>query len=730
MEKNSPDILRKTLKEFFGFDNFKGLQESVIQNIYNGNDTFVIMPTGAGKSLCYQLPALCLPGTAIVISPLIALMKNQVDAIRAFSGEEGIATFINSSLNKSELKEARDLVRSGKTKLLYVAPESLGKEENIDFLKEVEISFIAVDEAHCISEWGHDFRPEYRKIRQMVSVFGDKPVIALTATATEKVQQDIQKNLHIQDAKVFKSSFNRGNLYYEVRPKVNAEKSIIRYIKENEGKSGIIYCLSRKKAEEIATLLQANGINALPYHAGFDSHTRAENQDKFLMEGVDVIVATIAFGMGIDKPDVRYVIHYDMPKSMEGFYQETGRAGRDGLEGRCIAYFDHKDIEKLRKFMKDKPVAEREIGNLLLQEMISFAESGVCRRKQILKYFGEEFDEKECNQGCDSCKSPQPKVSVKQEMINVLQLINQLKGKFGKKHVLDYLTGIRSDEIVLYRHDQKADFGLGKEKSRAFWSSVLKYGLLYGYIEKEIENYGLLHVSDLGKHYLDSPKTLEIPEDYDFSKERAEDNTSTRAEAADPQLLTGLKDIRKRIGKEKNLPPYVIFQDISLEEMATYYPITLEDLTHLTGVGKGKAEKYGQGFIQYIQKYVEENDIIRPNDFDQLVVKSVGNKSETKIFIINCIDKRIGLDDIARSKNLSYNEVLNEVESIVKSGTKININYFVDGLLDPEYQDELIDFFRHSEIDDLEPIIQEYGDVYTIEELQLMKIKFINEMAN
>jgi ATP-dependent DNA helicase RecQ len=730
MEKKSPDILRKTLKEFFGFDNFKGLQESVIQNIYAGNDTFVIMPTGAGKSLCYQLPALCLPGTAIVISPLIALMKNQVDAIRAYSGEEGIAAFLNSSLTKGEMKEVRTLVREGKTKLLYVAPESLGKEENIDFLKEVGVSFVAVDEAHCISEWGHDFRPEYRKIKQMVAELGRVPIIALTATATEKVQQDIQKNLQIQSAKVFKSSFNRGNLYYEIRPKVNAEKSIIRFIKENEGKSGIIYCLSRKKAEEIATLLQANGINALPYHAGFDSHTRAENQDKFLMEGVDVIVATIAFGMGIDKPDVRYVIHYDMPKSMEGFYQETGRAGRDGLEGRCIAYFDQKDIEKLRKFMKDKPVAEKEIGYLLLQEMVSFAESGVCRRKQILKYFGENFNEKECNQGCDSCKNPQPTFSVKSEMLYLLETILSLNGKFGSKHILDFLSGIRSDEIVAYRHDQWASFGQGKSHPRAYWNAVLKYALLYGYVEKEIENYGLLHLSVLGNEFVAQPKTLEIPEDYDFTKERAEDNSSSRAEAADPQLLAALRDVRKKIGKEKNLPPYVIFQDISLDEMATHYPISMEELTHLSGVGKGKAEKYGKPFIDFIQKYVEENDIIRPNDFGELIVKSVGNKSETKIFIINCIDKRIGLDDIARSKNLSYAQVLEEVESIVKSGTKININYFVDSILDPEYQEELIDFFRSSELDDLEPIIQEFGDVYTIEELQLMKIKFLNEMAN
>lgn len=722
--------IRKTLKEFFGFDGFKGQQEEIILSILGGKDTFVIMPTGAGKSLCYQLPALCLPGTAIVISPLIALMKNQVDAIRAFSGTDGIASFLNSSLNKTEIKTVKENMANGTTKLLYVAPESLAKQENIDFLKTVPISFVAVDEAHCISEWGHDFRPEYRKIKQMINEIGKVPIIALTATATEKVQQDIQKNLHVQDATLFKSSFNRPNLYYEVRPKINPEKSIIKYIKDNAGKSGIIYCLSRKKAEELAELLCANDIKALPYHAGFDAHTRADNQDKFLMEGVDVIVATIAFGMGIDKPDVRYVIHYDMPKSMESFYQETGRAGRDGLEGKCIAYYDFKDIDKLRKFMKDKPVAEKEIGTQLLHEMVNFAESGVCRRKQILKYFGEHFEETKCSKGCDSCNHPPKKNKVLDELVGLLETIEALGEKFNFKHVLDFVTGERSDEIVAYRHDKLKNFGFGNMQGRTFWSALLKYALLFDFVEKEIENYGLLHVTDKGRHYIEVPFEVEVPEDYDFTKEREEDNTASKGEAADTVLFDALKDIRRKVAKEKNLPPYVVFQDISLEEMATHYPLTIDELTNISGVGRGKAEKFGTPFLKFINQYVDENEIVRPSDFSDVIVKSAGQKSENKIFIIKSIDRKINLEDIARSKNIEFNVLLEELESIVKSGTKVNIDYHVNNLMEPEYQEEVIDFFRENEDDDIEPAIAEFGDVYSIEELKLMKIKFISEMAN
>ncbi len=719
--------LRKTLKDFFGFDSFKGHQEEITLNIYHKKNTFVIMPTGAGKSLCYQLPAIALPGTAIIISPLIALMKNQVDAVRAFSGTEGVAEFLNSSLSKGDIKRVRQSVTDGITKMLYVAPESLGKQENIDFLRSVPISFVAVDEAHCISEWGHDFRPEYRKIRQMVQEIGDVPIIALTATATPKVQLDIMKNLQMNDATIFKSSFNRPNLYYEVRPKINAVKSIIKYIKENTGKSGIIYTLSRKKAEELAELLVANGIKAAPYHAGLDGPIRMQNQDKFLMEDVDVIVATIAFGMGIDKPDVRFVIHYDIPKSIESYYQETGRAGRDGLEGVCIAYYSEKDIQKLQKFMKDKPVSEKEIGHLLLHEVVSYVESAACRRKQILHYFGESYDDSGCNGMCDSCRHPRPKEKVLNEMVQLLQIVKKLGKKFDFEHILNFMMGEMTPEIESYGHHRATEFGSGKEQGALFWKSLIKQALLRNFFLKDIENYGLLKIGELGEAYLADPFVIEFILDNDYSEAREEDIESQQGEALDTRLFEMLRDLRKKIAKEKSLPPYVIFQDPSLEEMATNYPINLQELQNISGVGPGKAAKFGKPFLELIARYVEENEIERPED---LVVKSTINKSGVKVFIIGGIDRKMPLTELARSKNLSYEEVLDEIQTIVDSGTKVNIDYHINNVMDEELQEEAYDYFRSADSDDIREAARALGDDYTEEDLKLIRIKFLSEQAN
>jgi ATP-dependent DNA helicase RecQ len=725
---DSTEKLRETLKSFFGFDTFKGQQEAIINNIYNGKNTFVIMPTGAGKSLCYQLPAIASEGTAIVISPLIALMKNQVDAIRAFSGTDGIAEFLNSSLNKAEIRRVKENVTNGTTKLLFVAPESLGKLENIEFLQGVKISFVAVDEAHCISEWGHDFRPEYRKIRQMVQLIGDVPIIALTATATPKVQLDIMKNLQMSEATTFKSSFNRPNLYYEVRPKINATKSIIKYIKDHQGKSGIIYTLSRKKAEELAETLVANGIKAAPYHAGLDSSVRMKNQDAFLMEEVDVIVATIAFGMGIDKPDVRFVIHYDIPKSIESYYQETGRAGRDGLEGVCISYYSDKDILKLQKFMKDKPVSEKEIGHLLLHEVVSYAESGVCRRRQILHYFGEVYAESNCNQMCDACRHPQPKETVVDEMVMLLRTIKELVKKFDFSHVLAYLMGEVTPPIEAYGHHRMTTFGAGKEKGTRFWKSIIKVALFNNFLLKDIENYGLLKVGPAGDRYLEDPYALDVPLDHDYEEAgRDEEIESQQSEALDSRLFEMLRDLRKKMAKEKNLPPYVIFQDPSLEEMATNYPTNMSELQQISGVGPGKAMKFGKAFIELISKYVEENEIDRPADF---VVKSTVNKSGVKVFIIGGIDRKIPLQELARSKNLNYDEILEEIKTIVDSGTKVNIDYHLNEVMDEELQEEVYDYFRTAETDDLGAAAKALGDDFSEEEIKLVRIKFLSEQAN
>jgi ATP-dependent DNA helicase RecQ len=720
-------LLRKALKEFFGFDGFKGQQEEIVLNIFNKKNTFVIMPTGAGKSLCYQLPAIALPGTAIIISPLIALMKNQVDAVRAFSGTDGVAEFLNSSLSKTDIRRVKASVTDGTTKMLYVAPESLGKQENIDFLRSVPISFVAVDEAHCISEWGHDFRPEYRKIKQMVQDIGEVPIIALTATATPKVQLDILKNLQMNDATVFRSSFNRPNLYYEVRPKHQAVKSIIRYIKDNSGKSGIIYTLSRKKAEEIAEVLVANGIKAAPYHAGLESQIRMQNQDKFLMEEVDVIVATIAFGMGIDKPDVRFVIHYDIPKSIESYYQETGRAGRDGLEGVCIAYYSEKDIQKLQKFMKDKPVSEKEIGHLLLHEVVSYVESSACRRQQILHYFGERFDDSGCNRMCDACRHPKPRLKVTEEMVQLLSIIRKLGKKFDFQHIINFLMAESTPEIEAYGHHRASEFGSGREKGIIFWKSLLKQALLRNFLLKDIENYGLLKLGPEGEAYLADPFTIEFALDNDYSEAREEDNDSQQGEVLDNKLFELLRDLRKKVAKEKNLPPYVIFQDPSLEEMATNYPISLQELQNISGVGPGKAAKFGRPFLDLIARYVEENEIERPDD---LVVKSTVNKSGVKVFLIGGIDRKMPLNELARSKNLSYEQVIDEIQTIVDSGTKVNIDYHINNVMDIELQEEAYDYFRQADNADIGQAARALGDDFTEEDLKLIRIKFLSEQAN
>lgn len=720
--------LLHALKLYFGFDKFKGNQEQIMLSLLDGNDVFVLMPTGGGKSLCYQLPSLLMEGTAIVVSPLIALMKNQVDAMRNFSTDDGIAHFLNSSLNKSAVDQVKTDVVSGKTKLLYVAPESLTKEENIEFLKSVPISFYAVDEAHCISEWGHDFRPEYRRIRPIINEIAQRPVIALTATATPKVQHDIQKNLGMADAVVYKSSFNRENLFYEIRPKTpGTDRDIIKFIKNREGKSGIIYCLSRKKVEELAELLQINNIKALPYHAGMDAATRSANQDAFLLEQIDVIVATIAFGMGIDKPDVRYVIHYDMPKSLEGYYQETGRAGRDGGEGHCLTFYSAKDLKKMEKFMQGKPVPEQEIGKQLLNETASYAESSVCRRKTLLHYFGEDFEPDNCG-NCDNCLNPKKKVDAKDDLCAVLETLTALKDKFKAEHIIDVLTGRETNDVRSYHHDSLEVFGCLPKADRRYLNALMRQATLAGYIDREIENFGLVQITAKGKAYLRKPTAFRIVEDNDFNEEEEETPIKSGASCAvDPELYSILKDLRKKIAKHYNLPPYVIFQDPSLEAMATTYPVTIEELQNITGVGAGKAKRYGEEFIKVIKTHVEENEIERPED---LRVRSVANKSRIKISIIQAIDRKIDLDELANSKCMEFGELLDEIEAIVYSGTKININYFINEVIDDDHQEDIFEYFKEADSDSLEEAIQELGSEYSEDEIRLMRIKFLSELGN
>lgn len=716
------------LKRYFGFDTFKGNQEPIIKNVLEGRDTFVLMPTGGGKSLCYQLPAVMKPGTAIVISPLIALMKNQVDAMRNFSTDDDVAHFLNSSLTKTESTRVKKDMLSGKAKLLYVAPESLTKEENIDFLKNVEVSFYAIDEAHCISEWGHDFRPEYRRIRPIIDTIGRSPIIALTATATPKVQHDIQKNLGILEADVFKSSFNRPNLYYEVKSKQDVTKEIIKYIKNNSGKSGIIYCLSRKKVEEMAEILKVNGIKSLPYHAGMDSATRTANQDKFLMEEADIIVATIAFGMGIDKPDVRFVIHYDIPKSLEGYYQETGRAGRDGGEGNCIAYYSYNDIMKLEKFMQGKPIAEQEIGKQLLLETVSYAESSVCRRKLLLHYFGEEYPKDNC-EACDNCLHPKSQFEGSEAVVNVLETILAVKEKFKADHIANILAGKVTSAIKSYKHHKLEFFGIGEDKDEKFWNMVIRQALIAKFLAKDIENYGLLKLTERGMEFLEKPSSFMLAEDHDYADTTDEENAfGARTAAVDDELFSILKDLRKKISKQKDVPPFVIFQDPSLEDMAIQYPITIDELQNISGVGAGKAQRYGKEFVEIIKKYVEEKEIIRPLD---MVVKSVVNKSGIKVYIIQSIDMKRPLEDVAEAKGLEMNELISEVEAIVNSGTRINLDYYINMVIDEERQHDIYSYFREeAESGSLEDAIAELGNEFEEEEIRLMRIKFLSEMGN
>jgi len=726
------NTLSEALYKYFGYENFKGDQEAVIRNVLARRNTFVIMPTGGGKSMCYQLPALMSHGTAIVISPLIALMKNQVDAIRGFNTDDGVAHFLNSSLSKTEIARVRKDIKGGKTKLLYVAPESLTKDENVKFLQEVDISFFAIDEAHCISEWGHDFRPEYRRLRPIIDLIGDFPIIALTATATEKVQADIQKNLGMMDAEVFKDSFNRPNLYYEIRPKMNVLKEIIKFIKQHPGKSGIVYCLSRKKVEEVAQTLTVNGIRALPYHAGLDAGTRADHQDKFLMEEADVIVATIAFGMGIDKPDVRFVIHHDIPKSLEGYYQETGRAGRDGREGRCVCFYSYKDIEKLEKFMKGKPVAEQEIGKQLLLETVGYAETSICRRRVLLNYFGERYEQDNCN-NCDNCLHPKPLIEAGEEMSILLETVLLVKEKHQAEHVVKVLTGIIDQQVKNYKHDKLEVFGEGVDQGGRFWTALIRQAVLAGLLTKDIDHYGLLKISQEGKNFLESPRPFQIALDANFDDTESDDDDDVsgsggNASAADERLFDMLKNLRKTVAKQKNLPPFVIFQDPSLEEMSINYPISIDELKNISGVGSGKATKYGKPFVELIQKYVEDNDIERPQD---LVVKSVVNKSGLKVYIIQNIDRKISLDDMASSKGLSLKDMISEIESIVGSGTRIDIQYYINEVIDTERQEEVFDYFRTAETDSVGDAMQELGeDEYTEEEIRLMRIKFMSEVGN
>ncbi|HYX05685.1 MAG TPA: DNA helicase RecQ [Bacteroidales bacterium] len=723
-------ILLENLKKHFGFDTFKGNQEEIIRNVLAERDTFVLMPTGGGKSLCYQLPSLMLEGTAIIISPLIALMKNQVDAMRSFSADDGVAHFMNSSLTKTAINQVKQDILDGKTKLLYVAPESLTKEENVNFLKQIKISFYAIDEAHCISEWGHDFRPEYRRIRPIINEIGKAPLIALTATATPKVQHDIQKNLSMLDANVFKSSFNRANLYYEVRPKVSATKEIIKLLKANSGKSAIIYCLSRKKVEELAETLQVNGIRALPYHAGMDSATRTGNQDKFLMEEADVIVATIAFGMGIDKPDVRFVIHYDIPKSLEGYYQETGRAGRDGGEGRCITFYRYKDIQKLEKFMQGKPVAEQEIGKQLLLETVSYAESSVCRRKQLLHYFGEVYEVENCG-NCDNCLHPKEQFEGMDYVVQALEAILEVKERFKADYIADLLAGNQTSAIKSYGHHKLEIFGSGGEHDIKFWNAVIRQSLIARFLIKDIENYGLLRLSKAGHEFLKKPHSFMLTRNHDYenTEELQENAGGGKTSAVDIELFNILKDLRKRISKQKKIPPFVIFQDPSLEDMAIQYPVTMEELQNIVGVGSGKAHRYGKEFIELIKAYVDEKEIIRPQD---MVVKSIVNKSGLKVYIIQSIDRKISLEDIAEAKNLEMNDMLKEIEAIVNSGTRINIDYYINEVMDEEHQQEVFDYFREeAETESIDDALSELGeDEYNEEDIRLMRIKFISEMGN
>ena len=722
--------LKTYLRKYFGFDKFKGEQESIIRNVLSGKDTFVIMPTGGGKSMCYQLPSMIMEGTAIVVSPLIALMKNQVDAMRGFSNEEGIAHFLNSSLNKSEIATVRKDIKEGRTKLLYVAPESLTKEENVEFLRSVPISFFAIDEAHCISEWGHDFRPEYRRLRPIIDAIGKVPIIALTATATPKVQLDIQKNMGMTDATVYKASFNRGNLYYEVRPKVDVIKEIIKFVKQNTGKSGIIYCLSRKKVEEVASTLSVNGIRALPYHAGLDAGVRADTQDKFLMEEIEVIVATIAFGMGIDKPDVRFVIHHDIPKSLEGYYQETGRSGRDGREGKCVTFYSYKDIEKLEKFMKGKPVAEQEVGKQLLLETVGYAETSVCRRKVLLNYFGEQYVEENCG-NCDNCLHPKKSFDGKEEVSTVLETVQAVKEKFPMEHIVNVVCGKAENNVKLHGHDQLEIFGEGSDHEPRFWTAIIRQSLLAGLLSKDIETYGTLRLTDKGKAFLKKPVKIMVVEDKDYSNtesDEEEEFSGSNAAAADPVLFAQLKDLRKQIAKQKSVPPFVVFQDPSLEEMAIQYPITMDELKNISGVGAGKATKFGKPFVELIKKYVEENEIDRPMD---LVVKSIVNKSGLKVYLIQNIDRKISLNDMATAKGMTLENLLTELETIVSSGTRIDINYYINEVVDIDRQAEVFEYFKSADSDSAEEALRELGENdYSINDIRLMRIKFLSELGN
>lgn len=723
--------LGESLKKFFGFNTFKGNQESVIKSLLDGNDTFVIMPTGGGKSLCYQLPALMCEGTAIIVSPLIALMKNQVDSMRGFSTENGVAHVLNSSLTKREIQQVKDDISNGITKMLYVAPESLTKEENIEFLKSVTISFYAIDEAHCISEWGHDFRPEYRNLRSIMTKIGKRPIVALTATATPKVQSDIQKNLGMENALVFKSSFNRENLFYEIRPKVNTEKEIIKFIKNNTGKSGIIYCMSRKKVEELAQTLQVNGIKALPYHAGLDSNTRARHQDAFLMEEIDVIVATIAFGMGIDKPDVRFVIHYDMPKSLESYYQETGRAGRDGGEGNCIAFYAYQDLEKMEKLMAGKPVAELEIGKQLIAETIAYAETSGCRRKYLLKYFGEQFSEENCNSMCDNCRNPKEKFDAQDDIKLVLETVVSGQNRFKAAQIIAILKGNLNQQLRSYKVDEYDQFNEGADKSEHYWNSVIRQCIVNGLLEKEIETYGILKITSEGKNFIKYPQPFMMAEDTNFEGITEDEDevilAGKSAAAFDEVLFKMLKDITKSEAKKKGVPPYAVFQESTLNEMALHYPTTIEELKNIPGVGEGKAKKFGQPFVELISKYVKENNIEKPDDF---VMKSVVNKSSLKVFIIQSTDRKVALDDIAKAKGLTMDELLDEIEGIVNSGTRVNINYYLEKKLDEDQIEEIFDYFMEAESDSIQDAYTEFGGEFSEEEIRMVRIKFMSEVAN
>lgn len=719
--------LTKRLKHYFGFDTFKGDQEAIIRNLLAGNDTFVLMPTGGGKSLCYQLPSLLMKGTAIVVSPLIALMKNQVDVINGLSEHEGVARYLNSSLNKATIQQVMKDVRDGKTKLLYVAPESLNKEDNVEFFKSVKISFYAVDEAHCISEWGHDFRPEYRNIRPTINKIGRAPIIALTATATDKVRCDIKKSLDIVNAREFKSSFNRPNLYYEVRPKTeDVDKQIIKFIRKHQGKSGIIYCLSRKKVEEFAEILKTNGIKAAPYHAGLDSAIRSQTQDDFLMEKIDVIVATIAFGMGIDKPDVRFVIHYDIPKSLEGYYQETGRAGRDGGEGLCVTFYARKDLEKLEKFMEGKPIAEQDIGRQLLQETANYAESSICRRKLLLHYFGENYDNDNCH-NCDNCLHPKEKEEAKEALVIVLNAILAVKENFRTNYIIAVVKGEKNDSVIAHKHDQLEEFGSGNDEKDTIWKPVIRQAIIDGYIRKEIEDYGILKITSAGRQYLKNPKSFMISEDKVFDEGEDEESHDSAGTVLDPTLYSMLKDLRKRVANKLKIPPYVIFQDVSLEQMATMYPVTLEELQNIQGVGAGKAQRYGQAFCDLIKKHCRDNDIERPNE---VRIKTVAKKSILKVKIIHGIDNHVSLEDIANAHGLDFNELIKEIEAIVYSGTKLNIDYFIHDVMDEDHVDDIYKYFKESDTDDLDTAMRELGNDYPEEEIRLVRIKFLSEMAN